>query len=143
MNALKVEVVRKGSEKGLEVGHRAEYPGIPQNTPVPAALDSPLDATGISLHARLRKEAQGWSLAVSFDPEEIAGFRGLGIGVRQLAQDGSPLVTTTTSTTHEFLQANRVVTLLVPDPRPGLASLRLAVADAASGRTGSLTIPIP
>jgi VWFA-related protein len=158
MNALRIEVKRKG----VDVGHRSAYSGIPKaDTPraaeIAGALASPLDATQISLNVHLSKQAAGWNIALELDPAEImlehANSRwtgGLDIALRQMTTEGLVLITTMTTAGLEFNEARyrvfmnkkHVVNLTIPDPSPSLATLRLVVADRVLGRVGSITIPV-
>jgi hypothetical protein len=158
MNSLKIEVARKG----LDLGYRNAYSGIARpdskhGTLVGDALASALDATQISLRVHLTKRGEGWSLALDLDPADIAlenrnGRRkgGLDIALRQFAVDGLALSTTVTKADLDFdepqyrafVNDKHPLSLAIPEPPPGLVSIRLVVADRVSGRVGSLTIPI-
>lgn len=158
INALKIEV--KG--RGLEVGYRNVYSGIAHSettraNEIAGALKSSLEATQISLNARLSKQGEGWSVALELDPAELtlenhdSGWTGgLDIALRQATAEGLVLLTTMTTASlafdearyRMFLSKKHVVNLTIPDPKPTLASIRLVVADRVSGRIGSITIPI-
>jgi VWFA-related protein len=158
MNSLKIEVARKG----LDLGYRNAYSGIARpdskhGTLVGDALASALDATQISLHVHLTRRGEGWSLALDLDPADIAlenrnGRRkgGLDIALRQFTVDGLALSTTVTKADLDFdepqyrafVSDKHPLSLAIPEPPPGLVSIRLVVADRVSGRVGSLTIPV-
>jgi hypothetical protein len=152
MNPLKIEVNRKG----LEVVYRKAYSATAKPDPrtgIEDALASPLDATQISLNVRLRKQGEGLSLSLEIDPADItlANWKGgLGIAMRQISVDGTVLGTTRSAIDLEFDEARyrayvsskHVLSLTIPKPAPGLATLRLVVGDRVSGRVGSIAIPI-
>lgn len=159
MNALRVEVTRKG----VDVGYRSAYSGVAKSdaargTAVGEALASPLDATQISLRVHLTRQGGGWNFSLEIDPADIAlenrnGKRvgGLDIALRQFTVDGLALSTNVTKADLEFdepkyrafMNSKHPLSLAIPDPPSRLVSIRLVVADRVSGRIGSLTIPIP
>lgn len=159
LNALKIEVKRKG----LEAGYRAAYSGIAKSdttreTEIAGALASPLNATQISLHVHLTKLGDGWNVALELDPAEIElenrnsrWTGGLDIALRQMTTEGLVLLTTMTTASLEFdepryrvfTNKKHVVNLTIPDPKPSLTAIRLVVADRVSRRIGSIAMPIP
>ncbi len=155
MNALKIELHRKGTE----LGYRNAYPGTvkPRGNEIRDALESPLDATQILLNVRLTKMVEGWELALAVDPAELT-FEGkdgrqagaLEIALRQFSKEGAELATTSNRASLEFdapqfarfLSRKHEVHFTLANPKPGLATMRLVVEDRVSGRVGSITIPV-
>jgi VWFA-related protein len=158
LNALKIEM----KQKGFDVGYRNAYSGVARSdtarkNEIAGALASPLDATQISLSVRLSKQGEGWNVILELDPAEIVleGRNGrwqgeLDIALRQFTKEGLVLDTTMTQASLEFdepryrafMSNKHVVSLTIPNQRPGLATIRLVVADRSSGRIGSIAIPI-
>jgi hypothetical protein len=151
LNALKVEVTRKG----LDIGYHNAYSGVAadRRPGIDSALASPLEATGILLNVRLQKQGEGWTLSLELDPAEITvanGKGGLEMDLRQISATGLVLADTRNATNLEFdearyrafLNQKHVLNLAIPNPKSGVAKLRLAVEDRLSGRVGSITIPV-
>ena len=152
MNPLKIEVTRKG----IEAGYSNAYSSIAKSdrgAGIENAHSSPLDATQIPLDVRLQRQGEGWSLTVEIDPAEITlpdRKGGLDIVLRQISATGAALATVRRPVDLQFdemryrafLSNKQPLSLAIPNPTPGLATLRLVVGDRISGRVGSITIPV-
>ena len=151
MNPLKIEVKRRG----LEAGYSNAYSGISKSdrgAGIENALSSPLDATQAT-HVRLRRQGEGDAF-LEVDPAEITlpnRKGGLDIGLCQISAQGwcwrPPEARTIwkfdDARYRAFLNTKHILSVALPNPTPGLATLRLVVGDRESGRIGSITVPVP
>jgi VWFA-related protein len=158
---IKVKVRRRG----VEVRHREGYLARPlqplpvedRNKLLTDALLSPLDSLEIELRVSLRPVEEGAELYVSVAPGGISmigdgqRFQGaLDLRYAQRSVDGTTLEDFTDELTMDLAEAE--ATRVREDGviyrrevliRPETKSIRLAVCDRASGRVGSILVPVP
>ncbi|HUA58374.1 MAG TPA: VWA domain-containing protein [Verrucomicrobiae bacterium] len=159
---LKVQVKRKD----VEVRYRKGYLAMPESAAaknrvdtVRAALDSPLPATGITLTAGAEKgdKPAAMRLMVAIEPREITLEQkdgkwtgALDLVFAQRSADGTHLNVSTTplglsldaSQHDKIFQYGFSFTKNI-DLAAGAVEVRVLVADRASGRMGTLTVPVP
>ncbi len=161
---LQIDVLREGVDLRYRPGYQAADPFIPTAEPdgreeIHDALWSPVDATGISLTARLEKpnpaKPRSLRMTIAIPVGDIAleelegGWLGtLDLVVGQRSPDGRDLATlgeevkvNPNRQRYETLRKEGLLLRREIELRPGASKVRIVVFDRGSGRLGSLEIP--
>jgi VWFA-related protein len=162
-HSLSVQVARRGVEVRCRQGYTAADPLLPEDGGVPGAAEianavwSPLDATGISIQARVVKIERGaLQLAISAPASDLAlspvderRFGTVDLVVAQRTSDGTIAmafneavqVAKGRSRAEDYLPEGlflrRVIQLT-----PGATRVRVVMYDRNTGRVGSLEFPL-
>jgi VWFA-related protein len=156
---LKVLVDRKHVEVRFRKGYMADPAGVPgdqeRESVIRDALWSPLDSGGLSLAGRLERIEDRLRVMVSVEPSDLRftehdGQRAVSVefAFALLGAEGQTLDTIHQGKAmdldaKQYKELNNafVVTKTL-EPHPGVTSIRVVVLDRASGRIGSLTMPV-
>ena len=162
----KIEV--RTNRKGVDVRYRKGYMALPEepeseqkrDREIQALLESPLEGAGIGMMAGIGKAGAArpgaLSLALYVEPGEIAmernGDRWTGaadVAISQRSPQGRELGIsrqvvrlTFDPQRYEVFQAQGLSIDKTVEPAAGASYLRVVIYDCASGRAGSLTLPI-